>query len=493
MDEMDLHKVGVLKENGDCTRCALKIDTIDGTSLVGAVCVGKFGNGCEKQKVISELDETIDHENVDKQERGGREKRCRRRGNTQKLLEAQNGCKRSEEETSMTGQEYAVTDAQNSSNRYGEEVKRTYSIAEMEAMRFLNIEAQKKRWLEVYCGLAPSVAKEYDGLVNYNQKKQTQLDFDPRKQFKNVQMNCSVRDEDCFQVLDNVTGNMSPSDPDPDPECSEEDDDDDDCTSILRPAFFVSGEPKFDSGPPQDGLEYLRRVRWEAERIPKVKVVELEKHKLNKEQTVYMPTIPDIAKCPEHLLPVKEWEDMFLADFMELRQAFSSVGSSIASSSSILKLPSPVNKPESNTLFHGNLVDKMNSIIFNEVESGDDPNLSSIVDGSINCKSSVSGSSTERPTLSEILKMDSVARLSMLRRRITGLENMISLSKNDCLWLFALCVAIDTPLDSDTCASLRCLLRKVSSLRARRTQMDDEVIMLNIIATITGKYFGQSG
>ena len=45
-------------------------------------------------------------------------------------------------------------------------------------------------------------------------------------------------------------------------ECSEEDDSDDDYNSIQRPAFLVIGEPDFDSGPPQDGLEYLRRVRY---------------------------------------------------------------------------------------------------------------------------------------------------------------------------------------------------------------------------------------
>lgn len=44
-------------------------------------------------------------------------------------------------------------------------------------------------------------------------------------------------------------------------ECIEDDNSDEDYTSILRPAFIVEGEPDFDSGPPEDGLEYLRRVR----------------------------------------------------------------------------------------------------------------------------------------------------------------------------------------------------------------------------------------
>lgn len=41
-----------------------------------------------------------------------------------------------------------------------------------------------------------------------------------------------------------------------------EDDDSEEEYSIQRPAFSVSGEPDFDSGPPLDGLEYLRRVRY---------------------------------------------------------------------------------------------------------------------------------------------------------------------------------------------------------------------------------------
>lgn len=57
--------------------------------------------------------------------------------------------------------------------------------------------------------------------------------------------------------------------------------------------------------------------RWEAARIPKVKVVKVNKVK---EQSVYMPQIPDVIKCPEKLLPLKQWEDSFLSDFSQLRE-----------------------------------------------------------------------------------------------------------------------------------------------------------------------------
>ncbi|KAI3798801.1 hypothetical protein L1987_34080 [Smallanthus sonchifolius] len=59
--------------------------------------------------------------------------------------------------------------------------------------------------------------------------------------------------------------------------------------------------------------------RWEAKRKPKVKTANVERKVLNKKQTVYMSNIPDSGSCLEHLMPSKEWEDVFLADFSKLR------------------------------------------------------------------------------------------------------------------------------------------------------------------------------
>lgn len=96
------------------------------------------------------------------------------------------------------------------------------------------------------------------------------------------------------------------------------------------------------------------------------------------------------------------------------------------------------------------------------------------------------------PLLSTLLGMDSVARVSMLHKRIRALECMDSITRNDCMWLYALCAIVDAPLDADSCAALRSLLRKCASLRAMKQELDDEVVMLNILATISGKYFGQA-
>lgn len=226
-------------------------------------------------------------------------------------------------------------------------------------------------------------------------------------------------------------------------------DSEDDYENIQKPAFLVEGDPDFGAGPPQDGIEYLRRVRWEAAQIPKVKVANLEKSNLRSEQTVYMPSIPDIAKCHEHLLPFKHWEDAFLADFSELRQVLMRLDSASLGESSLLKKH-------------------------------------------INIKEDDCGSSSGGPKLSKILGMDVVTRASMLKNHIKLLETKDSLSKNDCAWLYALCAVVDTPFDAEMGAWLRCLLRKCAKLRSEKSDSDDELAMLNILITVSGKFFGQS-
>ena len=66
----------------------------------------------------------------------------------------------------------------------------------------------------------------------------------------------------------------------------------------------------------------------------------------------------------------------------------------------------------------------------------------------------------------------------MLRKRISLFESSNDLLKEDCVWLFALCAVVETPLDADTCASLRCLLRRCAHLRASKAEVDDDVIIV---------------
>ncbi|KAG9141375.1 hypothetical protein Leryth_001819 [Lithospermum erythrorhizon] len=392
-----------------------------------------------------------------------------------------------------------------------------YTIKEMVEMRFVCEEEQKKKWVEVYCGLGPEVTEEYDSLIGCkNQKQQITVEFDPRRKCPAASGESYSHNADSKLINgDSADSDMSACIQSRDPIaeeqfCDDDEESDEEYETILRPAFFVSGEPDFDSGPPEDGLEYLRRVRWEAARIPKVKVSKVDKSRLMSEQTAYMPQIPEIAKCPDHLLPLKKWEDTFLSDFSQLRQALSCYENSsdrlISEQPSISVTDEAEITPQlSNCIVE--TFEELTACGVNNLQSSDTCSVDHFSDQmtslpscgsetpdtieSSSCKKVVNDNTGNNPTLSTILNMESVARVSMLRKRIRSLENMSYISKDDCLWVFALCASIDTPLDADTSASFRSLLRKCASLRSQKTEMDDEVMMLNILATISGRYFGQ--
>jgi survival of motor neuron protein-interacting protein 1 len=46
-------------------------------------------------------------------------------------------------------------------------------------------------------------------------------------------------------------------------------------------------------------------------------------------------------------------------------------------------------------------------------------------------------------------------------------------------------------LDGETCALRALLCRYAAIILGSKTEMDDEVVMLNILMTISGRYFGQ--
>ncbi|KAL6293791.1 hypothetical protein ACE6H2_001933 [Prunus campanulata] len=421
-----------------------------------------------------------------------------------------------------------LVEAHSVSLKKGKGTKIFYSRMELEAMMYVNVVEQKKLWKDIYRGLGPVVAKEYENLASVKHQKNIRNNFEPHKLFEKMEVPPGTLGEafsenvdiELENLVNNQTQDASSLDPFcsysatdengypfPEKECSEDDDSDEDYASIQRPAFVVEGEPNFDSGSPEDGLEYLRRVRWEAARIPKVRVAKLDRSKFNIEQSDYMPKIPEIAKCPEQLLPLKQWEDAFLAEFSELRLALPRFEGYNASTSL---------DPQSKNLLHdshqlpGSIVfEKFANVKSKEIDihwprdclgSSIDQLSLSTTEGSnaslpaenFSPKSHVSQSSSDSPLLSVILPMDSVARVSMLRKRINAIEAMSTLSRNDCLWLFSLCAVVDTPLDADTSASLRSLLRRCAALRAAKYVLDDEVVMLNILATISGRYFGQS-
>lgn len=291
-------------------------------------------------------------------------------------------------------------------------------------------------------------------------------------------------------------------------------DSEDEFYGLLKPAFFVEGEPDFASGPPQDGLEYLRRVRWEAARCPKVKIANPDIKKLKK-QTLYMPNIPPVPECSIDLLPSKDWEREFLADFSNLRMALSNAEVEPTNGLHIKSLPSHRDKAAWERLCFGfpcRLSSNEGSCSqTGRNEKAKDDSLEDVDLGfagtsqecqqfnKANCQGKDPGGdclgemkNATSPMLPLLLSLDEFARAMLFIHHVSWLESFSSLSKDRAVWLFALFAVLDKPLDADTSASVRALLRKCASLRAIRTKDDEDLPMLNILITIAGKYFGQA-
>lgn len=342
-----------------------------------------------------------------------------------------------------------------------------------------------------------------------------------------------------------------------------EDDSEEEVESFQPLAFAVEGEPDFESGEPQDGWEYLRRVKWEFKRCPKVVVAKVDPKKFA-EQTPYMPAIPSVSACSPDLLPSKEWETEFLADFSNLRMKYAepipeerkfngplpSIHNQVGwetfcfGKSTSLVEEETVDNSEST----GELMEEANMSTEDQPKRADEvilegvmdnpslPNLDSVTDfPALNATSSddelrsshqpalksrkhateaspmlikalvknapkddvkrkpIELKGPHPPLLGILMRLDEVKRAALLRYHIAWLERVDDLPEGRAQWLFALSAVVDKPLDAQTMAAYRTLLRRCASLRATKTSAENvELCRLNMLIAIAGRYFGQA-
>ncbi|KAG8089608.1 hypothetical protein GUJ93_ZPchr0011g27048 [Zizania palustris] len=219
-----------------------------------------------------------------------------------------------------------------------------YARAELEALRAApSEEAQAQVWAGVYAALATAgFSGEYDGLFDADDPTNRKgrrgkraagggsvgggwkkpeaaaqlLETDEIGAWRNGDF--GVCHDHCVESS-NVVPHLIEEPFDQDGDVEYDDDSDDDYDGILKPAFAVDGDPDFELAEPLDGFEYLRRVRWEARQIPRVKVAKIDLSTARNEQTPYMPVIPDIPKCSPDLCASKQWEDAFITYFSETK------------------------------------------------------------------------------------------------------------------------------------------------------------------------------
>ncbi|MCO5562773.1 hypothetical protein L7F22_016405 [Adiantum nelumboides] len=272
-------------------------------------------------------------------------------------------------------------------------------------------------------------------------------------------------------------------------DCTDEEvdasDDSEDEVSLQPLAFLVEGEPDFELGSPQDGFEYLRRVMWEAAQCPKVKVAKIGEKKLVAEQTKYMPEIAPILTCSPDLLPSREWVHAFLKDFSNLRAVISSI--SVAEDCPEV-LPPIRNASVWQSLCFGQI---RNSPI--DMSSGELDDVVSTSHGHTDPFPALNGDAKARsPYLKLLLRLDENSRATLFRYHVSWLSDQRQLAYDRAMWLFALATAVDSPLDDQTSAAFRDMLRKCAELRSWKTNVDEELYMLNILITIAGEFFGQA-
>jgi len=236
---------------------------------------------------------------------------------------------------------------------------------------------------------------------------------------------------------------------------------------LLPVAFKVDGEFPPEAGTPMSGLDYLRRVRWEARNIPAVVVSNINPREYDSKQTVTINTITkqnSLAPTPDNLKPNNEWEVAFIASFSELRQKWNNQRQleNVAYKKPPFPLPSLKDELKLRNYFFGNASQPNKKVTINPTP----------------------------PLMSLLLMLDEVSVKTLLSFHIAWLEER-PLDSLSAQWIYALLVLLEKPLDADISADLRVLLRYCIILRVAQQNDTPLLPMLNILITIVAKYFGQ--
>lgn len=160
-------------------KCALKVEFIDGIALLQPAVASQKEIGSTKGWV----------KNGKQEMDGNKDKQSRRRGK---------GIKRDSDNKGKQSTLTQTAEARRLCKQNVDGSKIVYSRKEMEALRFVNVEAQREMWKEIYDGLGFAVAAEYDDLASCNHQKVSKhqkhirLNFDPRKRFEKKEVAPSI-------------------------------------------------------------------------------------------------------------------------------------------------------------------------------------------------------------------------------------------------------------------------------------------------------------
>ena len=303
-----------------------------------------------------------------------------------------------------------------------------------------------------------------------------------------------------------------------------EDDEDDEDDFRPRAALEVSGEPDWSvRGPPASAAEYLRRVKWEARQCPNVVRAEgIGTPSPSRRSARAVPVASAmrssaimsavrtsrIPPAPEHAVPDAKWERSLIASFSELRLRVANAMAEADAGPREGRTPGRGSGAAGTSGREGDVGRTISA-------------LPSVRDPEAWRRLCVDDEEPAAPSVDLLSRLGETRASILLRHAVSWLEdceeagegagpaasagtpNSCPLSKQLCLWIFSLCAAAGKPLDADTCASLRSLLRVCCRLRAgvpapggAADPSEEEgprqvIARLNTLITIAGKYFGQ--
>ncbi|KAK9500513.1 hypothetical protein O3M35_001763 [Rhynocoris fuscipes] len=232
--------------------------------------------------------------------------------------------------------------------------------------------------------------------------------------------------------------------------------------TLLEKALVIEGDfTNYDpTEPPTNGHEYLLSVRNEARSYPDVVAVPINRSKFKK-QTVYVAedVKPEISNS---FLPSEEWQLWQCEQLDKVRADIATKRDSM------------------NTQIIGSRKDKVptedaqESVWFNYCF--DDNHHEE-----------------KYPFLFEVLQLSQTSLNNLLAYFCNWLqEGKISFTHSTCQWLYAFFCCLEIPLLPDTCCSLRRIAQEAVNVRSKLQEFNEEnLIRLNLIICIVGKYFRQ--
>lgn len=244
-------------------------------------------------------------------------------------------------------------------------------------------------------------------------------------------------------------------------------------------ALPVDGDPDFDSGPPVDGFEYLRRVRHEANTVPDVMVSPtIDPRAFDHKQTRgYVPELAGYKppKCPDCARPDKRWQREFLSDFSDLRARVSRTAARREMSGR------PAGGGQGLALASRAALERMND--------GEEPEGVSF-DLLIGCDELSAGAAFRahaRALASRLAEERDELALGTERSAPARMHARAA-------WFYALASRVGLPLDAETSASVRALARALATRRSKVTSSSDPSLPhIQVCLAVAGKYFGQFG